>query len=524
MPSIGFSSDAPFAYCNESAHFREAATDASGNIAKKHPTKQNPVNKPNDPVDLKDLSDLDPPRPIKERLLREFSERTLEHLDTLSDQPAWSNEDGSEAAGWLDGPVPEQGRPLDEILDLLFDRVIPCSLNTAGPGYLAYVPGGGLYSAALAEFVAAVVNRYAGVWVAAPGAVELETRALRWLVELMGLPESALGVFTTGGSMSNLLAVVAAREKLLGSEISDGVAYFSSEVHHSVIKAARIAGIAEDRIRLLPIDEDFRLQIPALEEAIAEDRRAGRRPFFVSGSAGTVNTGAVDSLRRIADVAEREGLWNHVDGAYGATFRLLPELHATLDGMERCDSLALDPHKGLFFPYGLGTLLVRQPADLTRAFHVSGSYLPQLQEGVTRFDFCEMSPELSRDWRGLRVWLPFMLHGVDAFRRALREKRELAVRAFETLSREEDVEIAAPPELSLFAFRQVFGDADLEETNRRNRKLLEEINRPARIYLTGTTLGGVFYLRICVLHLRTNRERVDEGLEIIRRALEERRV
>ncbi len=457
------------------------------------------MNKPNDPVDLKDLSDLDPPRPIKERLLREFSERMLEHLDTLSDQPAWSNEDGSEAAGWLDGPVPEQGRPLDEILDLLFDRVIPCSLNTAGPGYLAYVPGGGLYSAALAEFVAAVVNRYAGVWVAAPGAVELETRALRWLVELMGLPESALGVFTTGGSMSNLLAVVAAREKLLGSEISDGVAYFSSEVHHSVIKAARIAGIAEDR-------------------------RAGRRPFFVSGSAGTVNTGAVDSLRRIADVAEREGLWNHVDGAYGATFRLLPELHATLDGMERCDSLALDPHKGLFFPYGLGTLLVRQPADLTRAFHVSGSYLPQLQEGVTRFDFCEMSPELSRDWRGLRVWLPFMLHGVDAFRRALREKRELAVRAFETLSREEDVEIAAPPELSLFAFRQVFGDADLEETNRRNRKLLEEINRPARIYLTGTTLGGVFYLRICVLHLRTNRERVDEGLEIIRRALEERRV
>jgi aromatic-L-amino-acid decarboxylase len=464
--------------------------------------------------------DLDPPAIEKSRLTGGISERVIRFLETLPEQPAWSNDHGSDAPSWVRGPVPEEGAGLEETLATLFERVIPCALNTAGPGYLAYVPGGGLYSAALAEFLAAAVNRYAGVWIAAPGAVELETQVIRWLVELLGLPPGSLGLLTTGGSMSNLIALVAARGKLLGETFDDGTLYVSREVHHCVTKAARIAGIRESRCRTIPVDAALRMRVDLLEEAIRNDRGQGLRPFFVCASAGTVNTGAVDPLSAIAAIARREKLWFHVDGAYGGVFRMVPELADVLSGMEEADSVAIDPHKGLFLAYGTGALLVRDPADLRQAYRSSAAYLPEFQDGQQHVDFCEISPELSRDWRGLRLWLPFKLHGVGAFRRALREKRELAVLAYERLAAQPDVEVAAPPELSLFAFRKRWPGVEAEEEDRRNRELLGRINAPRRVYLTGTNLDGRFYLRICVLHLRTHRDRVEEGLEIIRRELQ----
>jgi aromatic-L-amino-acid decarboxylase len=452
-------------------------------------------------------------------LLEEVGRRTVEYLAALGDFPAHSTEGAAEVAALVREPLPETGCPLDSILDALFGKIIPCSLNTGGPGYLAYIPGGGLFSAALAEFVAAAVNRYAGVWAAAPGAVEIETQAVRWLAELLGFPAGTLGQLTTGGSMSNLLAAVAAREKLLAGKIDTGVAYTSSETHYSVAKALRVAGLRPQRIRALPVDGAFHLRLDALEDAIREDRARGLRPFFLCGSAGTVNTGAVDPLRALADVAAREGLWFHVDGAYGAVFRMLPELAPAFDGMARADSLAVDPHKGLFLAYGTGALLVRDIGDLRRAFGDRAAYLPDSQEASERLDPFTVSPELSRDWRGLRLWLPFKLHGAAAFRAALREKRALALDAWRALAARPDVEIAAPPELSLFAFRQRLPGADGDAVNRHNRRLLERINLPRRVFLTGTEIDGRFYIRFCVLHLRTHRERVEEGLGIILEAL-----
>ncbi len=463
--------------------------------------------------------DLDPPRAEKTALLEAIGRRVISFLESLPEQPAWSLEDGRKAAQSVREPPPENGTSLEEILRLLFDGVIPCSLNTAGPGYLAYVPGGGLYTAALAEFIAAAVNRYAGVWIAAPGAVEVETQVIRWLAELMGMPPGSLGLLTTGGSMSNLIALAAARDKILGEEFADGTLYASEEVHHSVTKAARVIGIRADNCRTIPVDSAYRVRLDLLEAAIRRDRDQGLRPFCVCGSAGTVNTGAIDPLRELAAIARREDLWFHVDGAYGGVFRMVPELAEALRGMEDADSVAIDPHKGLFLAYGTGALLVRDMSDLRRAYQSTAAYLPAFQDGEEHVDFCEVSPELSRDWRGLRLWLPFKLHGVDAFRQALREKRELAVLAFERLAAEPGVEIAAPPELSLFAFRKRWPQVDLEEENRRNRELLNRVNAPRRVYLTGTNLGGRFFLRICVLHLRTHRDRMEEALEIIHREL-----
>ena len=463
--------------------------------------------------------DLDPPASEKTALIDAVGSRVIQFLESLPEQPAWSNDHGHEAPGWAREPVPEAGTDLGELLEGLFERVIPCALNTASPGYLAYVPGGGLYSAALGEFIAAAVNRYSGVWIAAPGAVEIETQVIRWLAELLGMPQGTLGLLTTGGSMSNLIALVAAREKLLGETFDDGTLYLSREVHHCVTKAARIAGIRESRCRTIPVDAAFRMRIDLLDEAIRNDRKQGLRPFLVCGSAGTVNTGAVDPLHEIAAIARREKLWFHVDGAYGGVFRMIPELAEVFSGMEEADSVAIDPHKGLFLAYGTGALLVRDLSDLRRTYQSSAAYLPDFQDGEQHVDFCEISPELSRDWRGLRLWLPFKLHGVSAFREALREKRELAVLAYERLAAEPDLEMATPPELSLFAFRKRWPGVDLEEENRRNRDLLHRINAPRRVFLTGTDLEGKFYLRICVLHLRTHRDRIEEGLEIIRREL-----
>src|SRR5207237_4663773 len=221
----------------------------------------------------------------------------------------------------------------------------------------AYIPAGGLYTAALADFVANTTNRFTGIWQAAPVLVQLEANALDWLRDWMGFPDTTRGLFTTGGSMATFNAILCARERHLGAEIRPGVLYASDQAHHSVLKSAKLAGIMPDRVRAIASDDRFRIRVDRLRDAVAADRRAGLKPFAVVSNAGTVNTGAVDPLEALADLCAAEQLWHHVDGAYGAFFHLVPELRDTLRGLSRANSLTLDPHKGMFLPYGTGALL-----------------------------------------------------------------------------------------------------------------------------------------------------------------------
>jgi aromatic-L-amino-acid decarboxylase len=261
--------------------------------------------------------------------------------------------------------------------------------------------------------------------------------------------------------------------------------------------------------------------VDVLERTIAADRSAGRRPFFVVGNAGSVNTGAVDDLGALADVARREDLWFHVDGAYGGFFLLTERGRARMAGVERSDSIVLDPHKSLFLPYGIGSLLVRDGDALKRAHALSAAYLPSMQEDPDLVDFNQISPELSRSWRGLRAWLPIKMHGIAPFRANLEEKLDLAEWATEQLRGIPGIEILAEPQLSIVAFRLVRQGRDAEALNRLNRELLDRINGKKRIYLTGTTLGDRFAIRICVLSFRTHAERMEQGLEDIREAVGE---
>lgn len=474
------------------------------------------------------------PGPEEMRRLAEAAlERIVEHVRSLPEQPAGGVPGGVELARELAGPMPEGGAAPEELLDLLFDEVIPRSFNAASPGYLGFVPGGGLFASAVADFVAAATNRYTGVFAAAPAMLQLEGNVVRWLAEIVGYGEGAGGLLTSGGSLAAFGAVVTARRERFGDDFLSGTVYVSDQAHHSIAKAAVLAGLPPGNVRTVETDERFRIRLDRLREAVARDRRRGMTPFLVAGNAGTVNTGAVDPLRELAAVAAEERLWFHVDGAYGACFAMTGRGRRVLDGIELADSVVLDPHKGLFVPYGTGALLVRDAAALRRAHAFGADYLPEDvadDAGVREpYDPHLLGPELSRHYRGLRVWLPFKLYGAEAFRRALDEKLELARWAAEALRRLEHVRIVAEPELSLLAFRveppPPPGGADPERESDRldrlNRQVVERVNRRGRVFLTGTTARRRYLVRLCILSVRTHGATVEQAVEDVAAAVAE---
>ncbi len=463
---------------------------------------------------------LELPPEVMRLMVDRAMERIVRHLTTLPDQPMHHVAGGKKLARALREPMPERGAPYERLLRLLFGRVIPASLNTASPGYLAYIPGGGLFHSAVADLITDATNRYVGVWQAAPALVQLEANVIAWFCGMLGLPGGSGGVLTTGGSLANLYAVVTARRERLPPDFLRGTVYTSDQAHHSVRKAAVFAGFPAERVREIPCNERFQMRPDALEQAVRADAAEGLTPFLVVASAGTTNTGAVDDLEAIAGVAARHRLWLHVDAAYGGFFALTERGREVMRGIERADSVTLDPHKGLFLPYGTGCLVVRDRGALHRAHAMTASYLPPMQTDDDLPDFCELSPELSRDARGLRVWLPLKMHGASAFREALDEKLDLAHRAAEGLARLEGVEIVAAPQLSLLAFRfRPAGMPDGAELDELNRRVMARVNACQRVLLTGAVVRERFVIRICVLSFRTHADRIDACLEDVAAAI-----
>ncbi len=441
-------------------------------------------------------------------LVDEAMQRIVAHIESLPSQPAMNVEGATEYARTLIEPLPQRGESYEQVLDFLFDDAIPRSFTAAGPGYLAYVPGGGLFHSAVADLIADAVNRYVGVCAAAPALVQLEANVVRWFCEILGMPQAAGGVLTSGGSLANFTGIVTARKAMLPDDFLRGTLYCSNQIHHSFQKAANLAGFPYANVRELPVDEAFRIRVDALEEAIANDRRGGFAPFLIAGSAGTTGTGAVDDLKALARIAREQKMWFHVDGAYGALFMLTERGRAVLRGIEQADSVILDPHKTLFLPFGTGAVLVRDARTLRRAHSLHADYLPQMQQEDELVDFCEISPELSRDFRGLRVWLPLKMFGIEPFREQLDEKLDLIEYAVDELRKIDGIEIVEP-QLTIAAFRY----RDDETT----RALLKGINDRKRVMLTPTTLpDGRFVIRIAIVSHRTHKDRVDMMLEDIR--------
>jgi aromatic-L-amino-acid decarboxylase len=456
------------------------------------------------------------PAPADMRAMGEAALRYLiGFIGGLDDAPAEATEGAIELARELRAAPPEVGGDFEPLFDEA-RRAIAKTFEYAGPGYLAYIPGGGLYTAALADFLAQGVNRYVGLWQPSPAVVQIEENVTRWLCDVFDYPAGSQGLLLSGGSMANLSAMVTARHAKLGEDFLDGTYYVSEQAHASVTKAATIAGFSRRNLRIVPTDPELRMDPDALRALVHEDRAAGLRPFLVAPSAGTTNTGAIDPLEAIADVAEAEGLWMHVDGAYGGFFQLTERGRSAFRGIERSDSVTLDPHKGMFLPYGTGGLVVRDGQALRDAHFEGAAYLQDLPPTGELPNYSEYSAELSRDWRGLRVWFPLRLHGVLAFREALDEKLDLAQVLVEAFQSNPNIEVCWRPQLSTVAFR-LGGDADDD----RQVEFLRRINASKRVFLSSTRIRGRYVLRVCIVSHRTHRDRIDECIEIVAKAAAE---
>lgn len=479
---------------------------------------------------------LEPSRDTHEAWLLALSGMALDEIHGLGEAPAVGSVGaaGLDIADAVSRPIADDPLPggVDEIVRLL-RTAAGASLVPPSPGYLAYVPGTALFASALADLVSGSLNRFTGLTAAAPALCRLEADVLAWLARECGYGPDARGVLLSGSSLANFAAVATAREERLdgSGDLRGATAYCSTQAHQCVERAFRLAGLPAANVRRIAVDAEWRMRPEALDAAIAADRAAGRAPVVVVVSAGTTNTGALDPLGAIADVCARHGVWLHVDGAYGGAFVLCADGRRRLEAIERADSIALDPHKGLFLPFGTGCLLVRDGAALRRAHTSHARYLQDfdaLDRSREAPSPTEHGPELSRSYRGLRLWLPLMLHGARAFRDALAEKLDLA-RAFHDglLARIRDgapLECVAPPHLSTVAFRRVRAPGEpLEAWNARNAALLARVNAGKRVFLSSTTLpvedGGAFTLRVCILGARTHRAHVETGLSELDRAL-----
>jgi aromatic-L-amino-acid decarboxylase len=435
----------------------------------------------------------------------------VEFISSLPDAPHIDLDGLDEALARVRSDAPETGSSFDELIEQVGVGARK-AFNPAGPGYMAFIPGGGLYTAAVADLLSLSVNRFVNLWNPAPVFAAMEADVIRWLGGIFGYPQHARGILTSGGSMSNLSAIVTARTTKLGEDFADGCIYVTEQTHASVAKAASIAGFPLRAMRKVPVTPELRMDVDALQRLVKEDREGGLKPFLIVASAGTTNTGAIDPLEAIADVCNGEDLWFHADAAYGGFFALTERGRARLAGIDRADSLTLDPHKTLFLPYGTGVRLVRDGEKLRQAHRAKGDYLQDLAPEGDIPNFTDYSPELSRDFRGLRVWLPLKLHGISAFRAALDEKLDLTRVLYEALKNEPRFDVPWEPELSVvpFRYRPKTGDVDAF-----NQRLLERINDSKRIFLSSTRLDGDFWLRVCIVSHRTHRDRVDEAIEII---------
>ncbi|HEX6668445.1 MAG TPA: pyridoxal-dependent decarboxylase [Gemmatimonadales bacterium] len=441
------------------------------------------------------------------------SERFLRRIETVKG----FDDVAGQGIGLLDHPIGEGGMPLATAIELLEREVVRPGAATATGKHLAYIPGGGIYHSALGDYLAAVTNKYSGVFFTGPGPVRMENQMVRWVADLMGYPAGAAGSIASGGSIATLTAVVSAREahRLRAAHFGSAVVYLTSQAHHCVGKALHIAGMGEAAVRQVDMDEGYRMRPEALAAAIVADRAAGRRPWLVVASAGTTDTGAVDPLDAIATVAEREGCWFHVDAAYGGFFLLTEQGRSLLRGIERSDSAVLDPHKGLFLPYGSGVVVVRDAAPLVAGHNYTGSYMQDARTDASELSPADVSPELSRHFRALRMWLPLALVGTAPFRAALEEKLLLA-RYFHRAIERAGFEVGPKPDLSIVTYRWAPPGVSLERANEINKAIVDGARRDGRVFLSSTMLEGRFTLRMAALAFRTHRRTVDLAVQVLR--------
>jgi glutamate/tyrosine decarboxylase-like PLP-dependent enzyme len=457
--------------------------------------------------------ELEPDSNARKHIRKQVINQTEKFLEEIDSSNAFDNS-SMKSDTVSKEEISEEPTSIEKLVQTVSVQLDQDGINPASGNHLGYIPGGGIYASSLGDYWTDITNRYAGVYFANPGAVRMENRLIRWMISEMGYPESALGNLASGGSIANLTAIVTAREhhKVTVDKVKKSVIYLSEQAHHCIIKAIKIAGLSEAHIRYIGIDEQSRIKTQHLIKMINADISNGLSPFLLVGSAGTTDTGAIDPLQELSEISKQYGLWYHIDGAYGAFFRLTEEGKEKLKGIENSDSLVLDPHKSLFIPYGLGVVLVKNGNALKKAFSESANYLQDLIEIDDEVSPADVSPELTKPFRGLRLWLPLKLHGLRPFRAALDEKLLLAKYAYQKLNEMKGFHTGQFPQLSVVTFWYEPTSGDI---NQFNEDLVKEIHRDGRVFLSSTKIKGRFTLRLAILVFRTHLDTIDLALTIL---------
>ncbi len=446
----------------------------------------------------------------------------LEWLRTVRDRPAWQPVPEDVRAA-LQRPLPREGSGLEASWDEFRKSVLPYPWGNVHPRFWGWVNGTGSPSGALAELATAVLNTNAGGGHQA--APYVEEQVIEWCKTMIGFPAEASGVLVSGGSVANLVALAAAArdagDPRIGQEgvgvVSGGPVYYASaQTHNSVDKAVRLLGLGQRALHSIPVDAEFRIDLVALARAIAEDRAAGRQPFCVVGNAGTVNTGAIDDLTALADLCRRERLWFHVDGAFGALAALSEQLRPLVAGMDRADSVAFDLHKWLYMPYDVGCVLVRDREAHRRPFAAQASYLSREARGAAPNDHDpgSLGPELSREFRGLKVWMLLQEHGIAKYARLIEQNVAQARYLAGNVQRHPELELMAPVPLNIVCLRYVGGKKSVrveegDQMDAMNREILMRVQERGIAVPSSTVLNGRFAIRVAITNHRSRREDFD---------------
>jgi aromatic-L-amino-acid/L-tryptophan decarboxylase len=418
----------------------------------------------------------------------------------------------------LEGTAPEEGRSLQEIVEVLRGDVLPYTSRCEHPGYLAFIPASGTWPGALGDFIASALNIYAGSWMDSSGPSQLELTVLDWFKGWIGYSRESAGILVSGGSAANMTALACARETLLGAMSETVVVYVSDQGHSSIARAARVLGFRPNQVRVLPVDHRYRMRPAALASAMEADERAELRPMFVCAAAGSTNTGAVDPLHELAAICRARGAWLHVDAAYGGFAALSERGRELLAGIEQADSVALDPHKWLYQPFECGCLLVRNGKLLEDAFRITPDYLRDAEIASREVNFSDLGLQLTRMSRALKVWVSLQFFGVGAFRRAIDRCLDLAEEAERRILASGELELMSPRALSMVCFRRRPPGVDDEAVLERiNAELLRSLNDTGRALISSTRLRARYSLRMCIFNHTTTAKEVDFVLDWVER-------
>lgn len=441
----------------------------------------------------------------------------LTYLQTVRERPAWQPIPDAVKAS-LKKPLPvDPQSPQDAYRDFV-ENVLPYPLGNIHPRFWGWVMGNGTPFGALAEMLAATMNPNLGGGEHVANNVELQV--LDWCKEMIGFPLSASGLLVSGGSMANLVGLTVARNTLAGFDIRHQglpaapkrlVLYGSVEMHSSIEKATELLGLGRDALRMIPTNEKFQIDLEALKKSIATDRAAGYQPFCVIGNAGTVNTGAIDPLNELADIARHEKMWFHVDGAFGALAAVSPELRPLVKGMERADSIAFDLHKWMYMPFEAGCVLVRDSETHRLAFTLTPEYLAHFERGAASGAhwFNEYGPQLSRGFRALKVWLSIKEHGIAKYGRIIKQNVDQCNYLTQLIQASPELELLAPTSLNIVCFRFKTANSDDVTLNHLNENIMMELHEQGIAVPTYTTLNGKFAIRVAHTNHRTRREDFD---------------